>query len=407
MLTQCPSCQTVFRVTGTILKMGHGQVRCGSCRTQFDALECLLDDEDEEVPARDGTPSASHTSDTTQLSAQSASQSDAQADAQSETPSDPLSDDDSIEAREPQFAEDVTLEGSNIEISGVYRIPPEEAPDNTKQVVHEHVVIERNAAPDTHHEDFEIDLSTQQPAVEQVLDPAQDDGEPVASAAGHLLDDVDASGAHQSLAQRRRARQRGANPVHSKIAAELDELTFGTADAVQKPAAHTRLWITASVVLLLALLLQVVHHHRDALVRHPKLGPSVTRLYHSLGLTLQPQWELQAYELQQWGVLSDPAAPDTLRVRASVTNRAVFAQPYPLIKLALQDRWGAPVGVRAFEPNEYLPADAAGRLLAPKQRANAEIVIVDPGADAVGFQLHACLQYPQAMVCTDDMRGVE
>jgi predicted Zn finger-like uncharacterized protein len=46
MLTECPSCLTVFRVTGAILKMGHGQVRCGKCRTQFDALDSLLDEEE-------------------------------------------------------------------------------------------------------------------------------------------------------------------------------------------------------------------------------------------------------------------------------------------------------------------------------------------------------------------------
>jgi predicted Zn finger-like uncharacterized protein len=385
MLTQCPSCQTVFRVTGAILRMGHGQVRCGSCRTQFDALECLLDDEDEELPAR--TPNQPASSAPTPSSRESESQ-----------PSidDSPAVDDSIEAREPDFAEDVTLEGSNIEISGVYRIPPEQAPDHTRQVLHEHVVIERNAPPqqpDEEEHDFEIDLSKE--AAEQALD---------------LQHDADTASARSQppLSKRIWGRQRGMNPAHSKIAAELDELTFGANGGQRTSSPNARWWIVASIALVIVLALQVVHHHRDDLVRHPKLGPTVTRLYHAVGLTLQPQWELKAYELQQWGVLTDAAAPDTLRVRASITNRATFAQPYPLIKLALQDRWGAPVGVRAFEPNEYLPAaSGANRLLAPKQRANAEIVIVDPGADAVGFQIHACLQYPQAMVCSDDLPGPE
>jgi predicted Zn finger-like uncharacterized protein len=376
MLTQCPSCQTVFRVTGAILKMGHGQVRCGTCRTQFDALECLLDDEDEDIPARETQKQPAP---------------------QPEPESDP-----SIEARESDFAEDVTLEGSNIEISGVYRIPPEDTPDDSAgHVLHEHVVIERNAPPqqpddDEHEQDFEIDLSKE--AAEQALD-LQQDTETAATSS-------------PPLAKRMwgRNRQRGANPAHSQIAAELDALTFGTTDTAPR-AKHTRWWIAASIALGVVLALQAVHHHRDDLVRNPKLGPVVTRLYHAVGLTLQPQWELKAYELQQWGVLTDPSVPDTLRVRASITNRAVFPQPYPLIKLALQDRWGAPVGVRAFEPNEYLPDTApngaSDRLLAPKQRANAEIVIVDPGADAVGFQIHACLQYPQALVCSDDLPQTE
>src|SRR5437868_15165115 len=46
-LTQCPNCQTTFRVTSEILRVAHGQVRCGRCHTQFDALERLI----EEAPA--------------------------------------------------------------------------------------------------------------------------------------------------------------------------------------------------------------------------------------------------------------------------------------------------------------------------------------------------------------------
>ena len=46
MLTQCPNCQTTFRVTSEILRVADGQVRCGRCQTQFDALERLIDEND-------------------------------------------------------------------------------------------------------------------------------------------------------------------------------------------------------------------------------------------------------------------------------------------------------------------------------------------------------------------------
>ena len=46
MLTQCPNCQTTFRVTSEILRVAEGQVRCGRCQTQFDALERLIDEND-------------------------------------------------------------------------------------------------------------------------------------------------------------------------------------------------------------------------------------------------------------------------------------------------------------------------------------------------------------------------
>jgi hypothetical protein len=162
-------------------------------------------------------------------------------------------------------------------------------------------------------------------------------------------------------------------------------------------------WTAVSATLVVVLIAQVIHHHRDPLVRSPKWGETVSRVYRALGLNLTPQWDLHAYELQQWGVISDASARDALRVRASVTNTAAYAQPYPFVKLALEDRWGAIVAMREFAPEEYLPSIAtANRMMAPRQRTNAEIVIVDPGADAVGFQIRACLPQGPGLVCSDD-----
>lgn len=43
MLTRCPSCATVFRVTVDQLKAKQAMVRCGKCRHGFNALDALLD----------------------------------------------------------------------------------------------------------------------------------------------------------------------------------------------------------------------------------------------------------------------------------------------------------------------------------------------------------------------------
>lgn len=44
MLTRCPACQTIFRVQADTLRIAHGQVRCGRCNAQFNALDSLADD---------------------------------------------------------------------------------------------------------------------------------------------------------------------------------------------------------------------------------------------------------------------------------------------------------------------------------------------------------------------------
>src|SRR5882672_7337213 len=106
------------------------------------------------------------------------------------------------------------------------------------------------------------------------------------------------------------------------------------------------------VLLVIALAAQITHHYRQELSRRADLGPYLTRLYSLLGVPLEPRWDLSAYAIKQWGVVSDPSlnagSTGTLRVRASIANHADFPQPYPLLRLTLEDRFGAEVGTREF-----------------------------------------------------------
>lgn len=162
-------------------------------------------------------------------------------------------------------------------------------------------------------------------------------------------------------------------------------------------------WAVGATLLVVALAAQAVHFWRDDLVRHPLAGPWVLGAYQSLGLPLDPPADLAAFELRQWGATSDATQPDRLRLRASIVNRAAFAQPYPLLRLSLQDRFGNTIGVRDVEAGDYLPGGAAGtaRLLGPGQRADAEIVFVDPGRDAVGYELDLCLRAGDGVRCAN------
>jgi predicted Zn finger-like uncharacterized protein len=394
MLTECPSCLTVFRVTGAILKMGRGQVRCGKCRKQFDALECMLEEDDVEIPPESANPSPSSEQN------------------RGSTPSTPVFD-------TPTYAEEVTMEGSRIEISGTYRVPDE---DNATQqkIVREHVVIDRGELPSmTAHAPNETSDYDAEEIIADVtdteLDPGGDDGEPVGEAAEHLLDDVNephtpedkddqeqsGSGEAPALPKRwRRALHVGRRKEHEEIHAELHALTQTEAPRVLR----TGVWTAICVALVVVMIAQLIHHNRDVLVRDPRFGNTVSRLYRALGLSPTPHWDLAAYKWDIYKVGLDSKTPDALRVVGSVANNAPFAQPYPLGKLSLKDRWEAPVGVRAFEPYEYLPTpEAADRLMAPKQRANIEIVIADPGPDAVGYLIHACLEQDHRLTCADEL----
>jgi hypothetical protein len=151
-----------------------------------------------------------------------------------------------------------------------------------------------------------------------------------------------------------------------------------------------------------------VHHWRLELARDPLAGPWILRAYQAIGVELPRPVDLGAIELRQLGAASDPGQAGRIRVRASIVNHAPFAQPYPLLRLTLQDRFGSTIGARNLRPAEYLPGaavDASG-LLGAAQRADAEVVFVDPGREAVGFELDICTEDEAGLRCSADLPRV-
>ena len=91
-------------------------------------------------------------------------------------------------------------------------------------------------------------------------------------------------------------------------------------------------------------------------------------------------------------------------LRASIVNRATYAQPFPLLRLTLQDRFGGTLGQGDIGPADYLPGAGGGGLLGPGERADALIRIVDPGAEAVGFELDICLPAKGGVRCANQIK---
>ena len=58
MLTQCPHCRTVFRVTAAQIRIRDGRVRCGQCKGAFSALQVLLDEKVLDTLVASGTAAA-------------------------------------------------------------------------------------------------------------------------------------------------------------------------------------------------------------------------------------------------------------------------------------------------------------------------------------------------------------
>jgi hypothetical protein len=165
------------------------------------------------------------------------------------------------------------------------------------------------------------------------------------------------------------------------------------------------LWLGAAIVSALLLIFQILHQNREWFIAHGHgpWGAGVRALYGALGAPLPAPASLSAYQLRQWGVTGDPDANGTLRLRASILNSAAQLQPYPLLRVTLADRFGKGIGRRDFEPNEYLGRPVA-KLLAPGERADATLEILDPGKNAEGFEIDVCLRgVDQKIACQSDV----
>ncbi len=140
-------------------------------------------------------------------------------------------------------------------------------------------------------------------------------------------------------------------------------------------------WLAAAVVLAALLVYQVASDNGEWLATHAR----------AMGGGMSPAARLAAYQLRQWGVTGDPGAKGTLRVRASIMNSSAQLQPYPLLRVTLTNRFGTRIGSREFEPAEYLGKPQA-RMLAPGERVDATLDILDPGKEAEGFEIDVCLR---------------
>lgn len=405
MYTQCPDCTTVFRVSADVLRTAQGQVRCGVCAHSFNALENLSEEpfkaaEPEQVPQPDDSMTVEELPGSEEIELSSASELPALPEPPPAAPPQPPA--------PPQAAAPPKASAP----------PPAAAPVPAPPA-------DEMATLEFHGDAAELDrvFVTANEAIKE-LAPAEDlertdeypilvldeRDEPEAPQGGDVVPESPAERAPSAPETATSAytaprilipeemRQRLAEEA---AAHEADSTGFG----LEQPATGERRWpwMAAAAALLVLFAAQVVHGERQALVQKPGIGPFLAQTYELLGQPLTAPTDLSAYELRQWGAASDPAQPGRLLLRASIVNRAAFAQPFPLLRLALQDRFGAALGVRDIEPADYLPGETPSKLLGPGERADAEIRIVDPGQEAVGFEMDVCLSADGGVHCASQV----
>jgi hypothetical protein len=174
---------------------------------------------------------------------------------------------------------------------------------------------------------------------------------------------------------------------------EEEELVDQTLLPHRRQRSRTLLWSVAAALLVAVLGLQVIHGQRAQLATHPDFGPRLQQAYGALGMEVRPRWDIGALCVES---SSGDAGANTLQITSVIAHQGDRPQPYPLLQVALTDRWQSVIGSRSIEADDYLPADGLreGRLY-PGDRVRARARLADPGSEAAGYELHVCYRDPE------------
>lgn len=368
--TQCPQCETRFRVTDEQLGVAGGKVRCGSCMNVFNALEHRVTEsgttetppeekpqepadvgfgEDEFVfadnPEEDATEGRYAGS---KLTFDEDELSDSFRDV--DEPDAPGFRDDSDDHDNHQVDES-WAEAMLEEVEPGQEGKPETEPEPEPEPEPELLKVEPEPEPAQPHADHEPPLTSDDDRV----------GDPVTS---------------------RPAKPFQPDNLYQDL--RRDPVSVGGG----RGGLRTALWTLVVLVLIGVLVAQVTWFQFDRLSAIPQLRPFYEKGCELAGCQLKPLVDVDAIQSRKLVVRTDPENRTQLIVDAVILNRAGFEQPFPAIALTFSNLNGDVVAQSVFSPDEYLAGEASGLNAMPVETpVRIAISIRDPGRDAVNYNL--------------------
>ncbi|WP_367598728.1 DUF3426 domain-containing protein [Pseudomonas fulva] len=429
-VTQCPHCQTSFRVTHHQLSVARGVVRCGQCLQVFNAAKQLLEQN------RSAPLPASPLPATQAVPAPAAP-----------APAPPIAPEDEAWAQTAQALDELDLDKE------LERLERRHAPGQVREVDQTSVLQARRHEEDADEHLDEVfgtaagePFEPEQAAAAPVLEPTPqaesrresrteptftaaldtdaesepplgsiitDEDEPKLGAPLRSEDDDDASiaglTAHddEPLAASLRA-----DDEHDEAPLPMGRLEPEITDQAERPRrkeplvdvvddplqlgwekpapawGKRLLWGGLTLIAAAMLALQYVWFHFDELSRQDQYRPLFEQVCPVVGCQVPSRVDVNRIKSSNLVVRSHPDFKGALIVDAIIYNRAPFAQPFPLLELRFSDLNGQLIASRRFKPAEYLSGELAGRGEMPSQTPiHIALDILDPGQRAVNYSL--------------------
>ena len=159
----------------------------------------------------------------------------------------------------------------------------------------------------------------------------------------------------------------------------------------QRPKSHwgrRLIWTLLAVLALAGLAGQYIWYHFDELARQDQYRPWFQLICPQIDCKVPSKVDIKLLKSSNLVVRSHPEFKGALVVDAIIYNRASFSQPFPLLELRFADTSGQLIASRRFKPAEYLSGEMAGKEEMPPQTPiHIALDILDPGAKAVNYSL--------------------
>ncbi|MEX5364492.1 DUF3426 domain-containing protein [Pseudomonas guariconensis] len=443
-VTQCPHCQTSFRVTYQQLSMARGVVRCGHCLQVFNAAKQLLEqNRSADTPEAASPPPAPAPAPVAQPEPALPPQ-----DVPAQPAPSPQQDDWAVTA---QALDDLDLDQ---ELARLERREPHrerQAPSREEALqarrddhrhdehAHEPFGTATDHVPEPPSAEAPAPVLVEQETLDLDLEPAPgerteptlggldlDDDEPrplTQDAPRDVLADAPLAplSIHDDIPEKGLSARDDDEPGSLRLSARDDDepddlhderpepmlaakaerpsrkepLVHVVDDPLQldwqkaKPNGFKRLlWGLLTLLAAGLLAFQYIAYHFDEMARQDQYRPWFQQLCPMLGCTVPTRVDISRIKSSNLVVRSHPDFKGALIVDAIIYNRAPFAQPFPLLELRFADLNGQLIASRRFKPSEYLSGELAGRGEMPSQTPiHIALDILDPGPKAVNYSL--------------------
>ena len=394
-VTQCPHCQTSFRVSHAQLSVARGVVRCGSCLQVFNAAKQLLEqraDKETVTPAARAIvePPAPRAISQKQWSA-------------AEMDLDSLDLDEELARLEQREIQPTTEFGRHRENGlSARRDAVEHDDESWPDSLFSESAADRAQAAEADQRETQPEPgkhSRTEPSFS--LEPVDLDDEPQVPQL-RLDDPLDMPLRHDRLsatdapdddlppiAPLRKRHER------SESTERVEALQDLTDDPLQldwqkrrSPWSRRLFWLLLVLLGAAALAGQYIAYHFDEMARQDQYRPWFQLVCPQIGCTVPSKVDIAKIKSSNLVVRSHPDFSGALVVDAIIYNRAPFSQPFPLLELRFADLNGHLIASRRFKPGEYLNGDLEGMAEMPPQTPiHIALDILDPGSKAVNYSL--------------------